>query len=661
MNWNLLKLRIVRPPDRAARLVLELLEDRRLLSSNVLSFHNDLLRTGDNLTESILTPANVQPGSFGQRFSYPVDGQVYAQPLYVANVTLPDGSVHNIVYVATEHDSLYAFDADDPTTGGNGVLWHTSYIDPANGINPASSTDIRCGQIAPEVGITDTPAIDPNTGIMYFVTETEDTSGGTPVYHQTAHAVDITTGNDVLPPVDIQAAVLGQGDANFGSPNVVRFQPGSVKERAGVLLLNGIVYFSFASNCDISPTHGWILGYDSQSLTQVAVFNTSPNGQIATIWGGGGAPAADANGNIFVLTGNGAFSGGDFNQGLATYPETVLKLSTVGGEPQVVDSFTPYNWSALDQRDEDFGSGQVMMLPDQPGAIPHLLVAAGKEGKIYLLNRDNLGGYNGLYDNVVQEIPNALAGGGSYSVAAYFSAGAPNQRWIYYAAQGDTLKAFQLSDEGRLSSTPTSQSSHVFTSVHGATASVSANGTSNGIVWITDPNPAGAVLYAYDATDLTNELYDSSMNPADQLDAGVKFSVPTIADGQVFVGTADTLSVFGLLPGGARSGRKVHAVPTGQVLAAGDLQAVAGTLDGLQLRGGMAPLQIPSTGAVVPTTGALAGEMTALAWLNLGLAGQNARPLDTNQVPLTPPDTPTSLVDGVDGFFQTMTQLDHLA
>jgi hypothetical protein len=553
----------------------ELLEDRRLLSTNVLTFHNDALRTGANLTETTLTPANVGSGSFGQVASYPVDGQIYAQPLYLANLTMPDGSVHNVVFVETEHDSAYAFDAN-----GGGLLWQTSYIDPANNINPASSADLSCNsQISPEVGITDTPAIDPNTGTMYFVTETEDTSSpGNPVYHQTLHAVDITTGNDVLPPMEIQAAVLGTGDAAFGSPNIVRFQPGQEKERVGLFLLNGIVWTSWTSNCDHTPSHGWVLGYDTQTLQQVQVFNPSPNGQLASIWGGDAPPAIDANGKIYFVTGNGAFSGNDFNQA-QTYPETVLKLSVGSNEPSVADTFTPYNWSALDQADRDFGSGSVMLLPDQAGPIPHLLVAAGKEGKIYLLNRDNLGGYNGLYDNVWQEIPGALAGGGAYDAPVYFSAGGSNRRWIYYAAQNDTLKAFELTDSGTLLTSPTSHSTHVFTSLHGATPSVSANGTSNGIVWIIDPNTMHAQLLAYDATDLSAPpLFDSNANPADQLDGGIKFSLPTIADGQVFVGTADTLTVFGLLPGpSARLSPAALLTGTvGQASAQGQVPAVSG-------------------------------------------------------------------------------------
>jgi hypothetical protein len=572
MSWNSSKLRSVHAPVRRPsvnltyRPRLELLEDRWLLSTNVLSFHNDLLRTGANLTETTLTTSNVNSGTFGKLFSYPVDGQVYGQPLYMANVTLPDSTVHNIVFVVTEHDSAYAFDAN-----GGGLLWQDSFIDPANHINPASSADLRCNsQISPEVGITDTPVIDPTTGTMYFVTETEDTSGATPVYHQQLHALNITDGSEVHPAVEIQAAVLGQGDAPFGSPNIVRFNPGEVKERAGVLLTNGIVYLSFASNCDITPTHGWLLGYDTQALQQVFVFNTSPNAQLNTIWGGGGAPGVDANGNIYFVTGNGAFSGGTFDPSLGDYGETVLKINSPAGVPNVADYFTPYNWDALDRRDRDLGSGQVMLLPDQPGQFQHLLVVAGKEGKIYLIDRDHMGQFHNGFDFIPQEVVGAIGGAGEYNVPTYFTTGAPNERWIYFAGGGDTLKAFRLSDQGRLTNNPTSQSSHVFPSPqHGANTSISANGGTNGIVWVIDPSPAGAVLFAYDATDVSNELYDTTMAGArDQLDGGVKFSSPTIADGQVFVGTAGSLTVFGLLPTGS-GGR--HPVLGPPVLSPGDL------------------------------------------------------------------------------------------
>jgi hypothetical protein len=525
---------------------LEILEDRHLLSTNVLTYHNDLSRSGANLSETILTPSNVNVNTFGQLFSYPVDGQIYAQPLYVANVTLPDASVHNIVLVATENDSVYAFDANNPTAGpyGNGILWQDSFIDPAKGITTIPSADVYCPLIKPQIGITDTPVIDPSSGIMYLVAATKQVVEDVTTYHQQLHALAITTGKEARgSPVEIQATTLGQGDGGTS----VTFDPFSQLERAGLVLANGVVYTFWTSHCDMNFAHGWVIGYEARTLQPVVVFNTSPNSQLATIWAG--ASAVDANGNLFFVTGNGRPAGGDFDPSLGDYPETVLKLSPTTGKLAVADYFTPYNWEWLDETDEDFGSGQVMLLPDQPGPIPHLLVVAGKEGKLYLINRDRMGQFNADFDDVVQEIAGAIQGRGAYDTPTYFDIGIPDHRWIYYAGKWDSLRAFQLFDDGTLSTSSTSESSNQFTADHGATPSLSANGTTNGIVWAINAG-SPTVLYAYDATNVAIELWDSAQAGArDQLYPGIKFSVPTIADGEVFVGTAYTLSVFGLLSG----------------------------------------------------------------------------------------------------------------
>ena len=377
--------------------------------------------------------------TFGLLFSYPVDGQVYAQPLYMSNVTLPDGSVHNIVFVETEHDSVYAFDANNPTAGpnGNGILWQDSFIDPANGITTIAAADVNCTVISPEIGITDTPVIDPSTDIMYFVAATKVTAtDGTVSFHQQLHALDIRTGNEVLGgPVEIQAADLGTGDGGTAET----FDPKAQLERDGLVLDDGVVYTTWTSHCDANPSHGWVIGYDAQTLQQVVVFNTSPNSQLATIWAG--APAVDASGNLYFVTGNGRTTGGDLDPSAGDYPETVLKLSPATGQLTVADYFTPANWDALDLADEDFGSGQAMLLPDQPGPNPHLLVAAGKEGKIYLINRDNMGQFNANQDNVVQEIPNAILGNGEYGSPTYFDTGTPDGHYIYFAGWNDSLRA----------------------------------------------------------------------------------------------------------------------------------------------------------------------------------------------------------------------------
>jgi hypothetical protein len=524
------------PLARLVRPILEQLEDRCLLSTNVLTYHNNNGRTGQDLTETTLTPDNVNADTFGQVASYSVDGQVYGEPLYMAGVELPDGSTHDVVFAVTEHASVFAFDAH-----GGGLLWQTSFIDPNSGITPLSTDDIGgCDQIAPEIGITATPVIDAASGTIYVAAQIRQEVDGVVSYHQQLHALDVATGAEKFGgPVEIEATVPGIGDGG----DTVTFDPLWYKARPGLLLLNNVVYVAFSSDCDTWPAHGWVMGYDAQTMQQVSVFCTTPNGQLATIWQGGDGLAADADGNIYFMTGNGK----PHQIGLGDYTESFVRLSTQDGGLSVADYFSPYYWRLLDQRDIDLGSGGPLLLPPQFGNYPDLMVGAGKEGTIYLLDRHNLGGGNIDYDDVVQELRGAIRGG-SWGTPTYFDAGVPWERWIYYAGNGDYLKAFQL-ERGQLSTTPTSESATFF-GYPGATPSLSANGTTDGIVWaLKNGNPA--VLYAYDALDVGTELYDSNQaGGRDQLDAGVKFATPTIADGQVFVGTADTLTIFGLLTSG---------------------------------------------------------------------------------------------------------------
>jgi hypothetical protein len=513
---------------------LEVLEARWLPSTNVLTYHNDVARTGQNLTETALTLANVASATFGKQVTDPVDGQVYAQPLYVAGVDVPGQGTHDLVFVATEHDSVYAFDANG--INAPNPIWHDSFINPGANINVVLASDVNCTQIAPEIGITGTPVIDPSTNTLYVVAMTKEGTGTSRTYHQRLHALDIATGDEKFGgPVEIQASVPGTGDGG----TTVTFRPRDYKERPGLLLLNGVVYTSWSSHCDIAG-HGWVIGYDAQTLQQTGVFCTSPNGQLNTIWEGGGALAADADGNIYFETGNG--SAGPANN---NYDEAFVKLSTDGGL-SVADYFIPSNFRALDNADEDLGSGAPILLPDQPGGLPHLMVGAGKEGKIYLLDRDNLGQLNNPPtgpDQVVQEIPNAIPGG-SWDTPAFFDAGSAGA-WIYYAGPGSDLRAFSVSN-GRLSTSPTSESSALF-AYPGATPIISANGTDQGIVWAVQQGNPG-VLHAYDATDLTHELYNSNQaGSRDHFGATVKFATPTVADGHVFVGTNNSLAIFGLI------------------------------------------------------------------------------------------------------------------
>jgi hypothetical protein len=370
------------------RPALETLECRLAPSVDVLTYHNDSFRTGANLEETLLTPANVNAGSFGKLFSYPVDGYVYAQPLYKTNVAIPGRGTHNVVFVATEHDSVYALDADNANPTAGGLLWQSRLLNRvspfARSVTPVPSSDIFVGygDIVPEIGITGTPVIDPATGTIYVVAMTKQVLDpfGIVVYVQQLYALDITTGAE-----------------RFGGPVTIQtsgFNPLRANQRAGLVLSNGVVYISWAGFGDYQPYYGWLIGYDARNLGQVAVFNTSPIAQGAGIWQSGAAPGVDSSGNLYFATGNGPF-GPQFPFSFS-YGDTVLKLSTNGGL-RVDDYFTPFNQAQLRDRDWDLGSGGVVLLPDQPGPHQHLLVTAGKEGKIYLVDRDtgHMGGYNG--------------------------------------------------------------------------------------------------------------------------------------------------------------------------------------------------------------------------------------------------------------------------
>jgi hypothetical protein len=497
-------------------------------------------------------------------WTYPVDGQVYAQPLYMAQVLLPDGSYHDVVYVATEHDSVYALDADDPTAGpnGDGVLWQTSFIDPDHGITPFTVEDAYgCDQISPELGITSTPVIDPDTGILYVVSQTAVQAGDTRTYHQTLHALDVGSGHEQLGgPVDIQASVVND------SGQTVTFNPQDYKERAALTLSGGVLYTAWTSHCDFGENaHGWVIGYDAATLQQVSVFNTSPNGRLNSIWQGDGGLAADAAGNLYFETGNGT----DITGYGDDYSEAFLRLD--GGDGQTVDDyFIPADFMSLDEQDLDLGSGAPVALPDQPGAHPHLLVGSGKDGRIYLIDRDNMGGLNNPPDGpdlIVQELPDAVQGG-SWDTPAYFDGGAAG-RWVYYAGWGDTLKAWGLTN-GLLSTSPTSQSPTLFSERYGATPVVSANGTRDGIVWALEADDP-AILRAYDATDVSRELWNSNQTAGDAPGPGMRFNSPIVADAKVFVPTDHYLTIYGLLGGPRGAGSRLDPLAAGRLLAADNL------------------------------------------------------------------------------------------
>ena len=498
---------------------------------SVLTYHNDLARTGQNLKETLLTPASVGSPQFGQLFSYPVDGQVYTQPLYLPGVIVPGKGIHNVVFVATEHDSVYAFDADNHLAA---PLWQVSFLNPAQGVTTASAADLGCGSITPEVGITGTPVIDPATGTLYVVAMTEE--GPADNYVHRLHALDVATGAEKPgSPVEIQASAPGTGDGN----TTVQFEPWLYKERAGLLLLNGVVYTAWSSHCDSGNYHGWIIGYnawgyDARSLQQTAVFTDTPNWNAGSFWQAGAAPAADSNGNIYIVSANGTF---DANMGGTDLGESVLRLSTAKGLLAATDYFTPFNADALSDQDLDLGSSGALLLPEGTGsaAHPHLLMSGSKDGTIYLLDRDQLGHFQpGGDTQIVQSLAGAV--GPLFGIPTYFN------NTVYFSGAHDQLKAFSLQD-GRLSTLPVSASSATFAML-GTVPSISANGALNGILWTIDP--AGQ-LHAYDGADLGRELYQGTVGgTGGSASSYVKFSTPTVANGKVYVGTLDSLAVFGL-------------------------------------------------------------------------------------------------------------------
>lgn len=498
----------------------------------VLTYQYDNTRAGANTAEAVLTPANVNAASFGMLFAHTVDGQVYAQPLYLPNVTVPGRGAHNVVYIATEHDSVYAFDADNEAGSNASPLWSVSFLGP--GVTPMPAADTSCGQITPEIGITGTPVIDAASGTIYLVATTKETAGASVSYVHRLHALDVTTGAEKPgSPMVIQAAYPGTGDGS----STVTFNAKNHKQRPGLLLLNGVVYVAFSSHCDIGTYHGWMMGYDVATLQQVTVYNDTPNGNEGSFWNGGAAPAVDADGNIYIVSANGTF---DYETEGPDLGESYLKMSGAGGL-SVLDYFTPFNYASLNPDDLDTGSAGVTLLGDEAGsaAHPHLMAGAGKEGRVYLIDRDNPGKWRaGADDQIVQSMPNAI--GSLFGNPAYF-----NQA-LYFCGSGDSLKAFSVAN-AQMSTKPTSTSSESY-GFPGCVPSISASGNNNGIVWAIQP---AGVLAAYDATNLANELYTSAQNSArDGLGASVKFSAPTIVNGKVYAGTQNQFVVYGLLPQG---------------------------------------------------------------------------------------------------------------
>ena len=505
---------------------------------DVTTWHYDLARTGLNSQETILTPANVNSTQFGRIGFFSVDGKVDAQPLFLANVVL-NNAFHNILYVATEHASVYAFDAD---TGAQ--IWHVSAL----GSGESTSDNRSCSQITPEIGITSTPVIDrksgPN-GTLFTVAMSKDSTGA---YHQRLHALDLATGTELSgSPTEISATYPGTGD-NSQNGNVV-FDPGQYAERAALLLLNGTIYLTWTSHCDIGLYTGWIMAYSESTLQQTAVLNITPNGHAGSVWMAGAGMAADSNGFIYLLDANGTFDTTLDANGFPSrhnFGNAMLKLSTANGKLTVADYFESSNGTDDSDHDLDLGSAGALLLPDQTdasGVVHHLIVGAGKDQIIYVADRDNLGKYNpSSTSNIYQQLSGAVTGM-IYGSPAYFNG------VLYYAADGDSLKSFPITN------------AHIATSASSATAvrfqhpsatpTISANGTQNGIVWALEANTSSpAVLHAYDPADLTHEFYNSNQAPSsrDSFGNGNKFIAPLVVNGKVYIGTQNGVSVFGLLP-----------------------------------------------------------------------------------------------------------------
>ncbi len=534
-------------------------------TADVLKSHNDLANTGQNVQETVLTPALLRAGRFGLLFRIPVDPQVgpniphnlsgaeiYAQPLYLAGLPLPGGGRHNVLFVATEHDSVYAFDADTGAT-----LWkRTDFVD-GQTRRPFPGN----GDLQPEVGITGTPVIDPATGTLYVVVLTMDDGGLTPAdFHQRLYALDCATGaNKFAPGFPVEITATSTGTEGRPETGPITFRPDLANQRCGLVLNGGKVYLAWASYQDRGPYHGWVIAYDARTGAMKAALNDSPsvNRYGAGIWQSGGSPSVDAAGNVYLATGNGVFDAPTGNWG-----ECFLKLD--GGTLKVTDYFCPFNHVGLDRGDADMGTSALLLLPDSAGSPRHrhLMLSGGKVGMLSLVDRDSLGKFDAVRNNVVQEIEVPADGDGNtskhwyglYSVPAYFNGA------VYYLRTGEYLKRVPIAN-GRLEEAQTVANTSQRFGFPGATPSVSANGSDDGIVWATESyyptgvnmqdhaDPGHLRLHAYDAATL-EELYNSG-DTAPTIDGVVyrnfmKFNAPTVTNGHVYVATGGSILVYGV-------------------------------------------------------------------------------------------------------------------
>jgi hypothetical protein len=505
------------------------------ISQEVLTYHYNNARTGTNYAESTLTLTNVNSASFGKLFTLAADGLVDAEPLYLSAVPIPGNGTHNLLIVATEHDSVYAYDAD---TGAK--IWQISTLKSGE----TTSDDRGCSQVTPEIGITSTPVISRpagSNGVIYVVAMSKDSSGD---YHQRLHALDATSGAELYKgPVEITAKYPGTGDNSSGG--YVVFDPAQYKERSGLLLLEGGIYLTWGSHCDDRPYTGWVMGYNATTLKQETVLNVTPNGNEGAIWGSGAGLMADTSGNIFFLDANGIFDSGLNASGFpdsGDYGNAFIRLTTKGGLA-VADYFEMDDGQSESNDDVDLGSGGAILLSpmkDASGNTWNLAAGAGKDSNIYLVNRDSMGKFNSSKNGNYQTLSGVLPGG-VWSMPAYFS------DRLYYGPVGGPILAFEFKN-AKLLGTPVAQTTTSF-EYPGANPSISCNAGKNGIVWAVE-NVSPAILHAYNAFNL-QELYNTNQAAGgrDQFGSGNKFITPMVANGKVYVGTTSGVGVFGLLTG----------------------------------------------------------------------------------------------------------------
>ncbi len=496
----------------------------------------DNARTGANTHETVLTPRNVKTAGFEKQFVMRVDGDVYAQPLYVPGLAIPGKGVHDVVFVATQHDSVYAFDAAGQPAE---PLWHRSFLGP--GVEPVPGNRVSCFFIQPEIGITSTPAIDLASKTMYVLDRTYEHE----LFYQRLHALDIATGEE-RPGSGANIRATAKGASLMGLlSHDVEFNAALENPRAALLVSNGTVYLAWGSSCDAGNYYGWVMAYDGKTLRQKAVFNAAPVEGQAGIWQSDSGIAADAQGNVYAVTGNGKFT---VDKGGRDYGDSVLRLSLGADGLAVRDYFTPFNQAELNRKDDDLGSGGPVLLPDQAGPHPHVLVTVGKDGFLYAIDRDRMGKYRTDSNAHAIQAFHVGQGGGGYGAPAYWNG------HLYTFTRGDFLREFPVAN-GRIAESP----AHVGTFQYfPATPTISANGTKDGIVWVAltkdwNARDTYGILQAYDAADVSRMLWSSSENEGrDSPGLVTRFAIPTVAGGRVYVGMKGGVWVYGLL------GNRVH-------------------------------------------------------------------------------------------------------